>query len=267
MKAVLLLIHDDAGEEARLQAALDLTRAIGGHLNCLDVVQTPVLVGSGFLTSGAELALIEDLRAREAANRARTEARLADELVTWSWKDATGNIVELLKNESALADIIVLNTAFTTDKLTNMRTIVSEVVLLAAKPILAVPQTCHGLDTNGHALIAWNGSPAVAKTLREVTPLLALAASVTILEIGETGGLAAEEAAVYLSRHHVHSRIEHGEATDMSVDEFLLTACRNRQPAYCLMGAHGHWRLRETLFGGVTSRMVGESPVPLVLGH
>jgi hypothetical protein len=29
MKSVLLLVHDDAGQEARLQAALDVVRAIG----------------------------------------------------------------------------------------------------------------------------------------------------------------------------------------------------------------------------------------------
>lgn len=38
MKNVLVLLHDDAGQEARLQVALDLTRALSGHLKCLDVV-------------------------------------------------------------------------------------------------------------------------------------------------------------------------------------------------------------------------------------
>ncbi len=40
MKNVLLLIHDDAGEEARLQVALDLARGLSGHLICVDIVQT-----------------------------------------------------------------------------------------------------------------------------------------------------------------------------------------------------------------------------------
>jgi nucleotide-binding universal stress UspA family protein len=33
------------------------------------------------------------------------------------------------------------------------------------------------------------------------------------------------------------------------------------------MGAYGHSRLREGLFGGVTRRMLADSPVPLLLGH
>ena len=41
MKTVMVLIHDDAGQEARLQCALDVVRAVEGHLVCLDVVQLP----------------------------------------------------------------------------------------------------------------------------------------------------------------------------------------------------------------------------------
>jgi hypothetical protein len=37
MKNVLLLVHDDPGQEARVQAALDVVRAIEGHLICLGV--------------------------------------------------------------------------------------------------------------------------------------------------------------------------------------------------------------------------------------
>ena len=41
MKNILLLVHDDPGQEARVQAALDLTRALDGHLTCLDVAAMP----------------------------------------------------------------------------------------------------------------------------------------------------------------------------------------------------------------------------------
>jgi nucleotide-binding universal stress UspA family protein len=43
MKNFLLLIHDDAGQEARLQAELDITRALGGHLKCVDVPPLTVI--------------------------------------------------------------------------------------------------------------------------------------------------------------------------------------------------------------------------------
>lgn len=45
MKNILLLIHDDDGQEARLQAALDVTRSVGGHLTCLAIVVAPPVGG------------------------------------------------------------------------------------------------------------------------------------------------------------------------------------------------------------------------------
>ena len=42
MKNILLLVHDDAGQEARFQAALDIGRAVEGHLSCLDVTVIPM---------------------------------------------------------------------------------------------------------------------------------------------------------------------------------------------------------------------------------
>jgi nucleotide-binding universal stress UspA family protein len=267
MKNVLLLVHDDAGQEARFQAALDLVRALSGHLTCLDIVQMPVLIGTDYTMADAEVALLADVRNREAENGGRIKARLAVEDVPWNWVDAVGDISGLLEAEAGLADVVVLNTSFADHERPNMRAIVSDVILHTEKPILAVSQEARGIDTGGHALVAWNGAPAIANALRAVTPLLALAQGVTIVEIGTIAGPPAEEAAVYLSRHGIHARVDRSVPLVGTVDDALLAACRDRAPAYCVIGAYGHSRLREWLVGGVTRRMLADSPVPLVLGH
>lgn len=267
MKNVLLLIHDDSGQEARLQSSLDLVRAICGHLTCLDIVQVPVLIGADYTMADAQVILLTEARNRQEINRHRIEALLSVEDIAWDWADATGDIAGLLEAEASLADIIVLNTMFADHEPPDMRALVSDVVMRAGKPILAVPQRFRSLDIAGQVLVAWNGAPAVAETLRAVTPLLALAQGVTIVEIGETDGPPAEDAAAYLSRHGIHARIDRDVPLEWTVVDALLAACRDRNPAYCIIGASGHSRLRERLLGGVTRRMLAESPVPLLLGH
>src|SRR3546814_6207693 len=69
-----------------------------------------------------------------------------------------------------------------------MRWIISSVVTESGKPVLAVPPATKKLDVTGEALVAWNGSPPVAETLRAAVPLLSLAAGVQILQIGEAEG-------------------------------------------------------------------------------
>ena len=76
MKNVLVLAHDDEGQEARLQAALDATRALGGHLTCIDVVSPPLVLTDPY--AGAAMAVtIDYARQVEEENRARLRRRLA----------------------------------------------------------------------------------------------------------------------------------------------------------------------------------------------
>lgn len=75
MKNILLLAHDDEGQEARLQVALDVTRSLSGHRTCLDVIVPPVVI-SDFYIGGGEAAVLDDARRQEEANLARLRARL-----------------------------------------------------------------------------------------------------------------------------------------------------------------------------------------------
>lgn len=266
MKNVLLLVHDDAGQESRIQAALDLTRYLSGHLTCLDIVQIPVLAGSEYYPD-AELMLLQDARKREEVNAGRIKARLEAEDVAWNWIDHTGNIAPLLQDCAALADVIVLNTSVADNFVPDMISIVSDAVLKSGKPILAVPDDCRGIDFGGHVLVAWDGSGPAAEALRSAAPLLASAEGVTIIEIGEVRGEIAEDAAAYLSRHGVRPRVEHLEEPEQGVAAGLLDEMDRRRPAFCVMGAYGHSRLRESLFGGTTRKMLAEAKVPLFLAH
>ena len=105
MKTILLLVHDDEGQEARLQSALDVVRAVDGHLTCLDVVIVPEISGDLWDAGTAGGILLAEERAREAANRSRLEPRLAHEDISWNWLDATGDIAPCLARASALAEL------------------------------------------------------------------------------------------------------------------------------------------------------------------
>lgn len=267
MKNILLLAHDDAGEEARLQVALDLARALSGNLSCLNVEEMPFLVGSEYMMADAEAILLEQAHRRQAENRQRIEGRLRMEDVLWDWVDVTGDFILALEGQAGLADIIVLNTALINDSDLDMRNIGSEILMRARKPVLAAPQAARGLDLGGQVLIAWDGSTAICETLNAAAALLRLASHVTMVQVGEISGTAIEEGAAYLSRHGIHARLEFGDVDKGTVAGALLDLCTKRRPAYCVMGAYGHSRLRQRLFGGTTHTMLSESPVPLLLGH
>ncbi|WP_244650132.1 hypothetical protein [Sphingomonas sp. CFBP 13706] len=70
MKNILVLAHDDEGQEARLQAALDLGRALTGHITCLDVTYIPPILGNDYSEAGyAMAAVLADETTRESPTR------------------------------------------------------------------------------------------------------------------------------------------------------------------------------------------------------
>ena len=265
MKNVLLLVHNDDGQEARLQVALDLTRALSGHLTCVDVVQM-VYQDDGMFGSGGNMLLAAG-QADEDVNRARIKARLQREDVTWNWIDRIGDLAGCVVQAAGLADVIVVNRRLTSDPL-DMARIAATVAIDTHKPVVAVPDTVGRFDTAGRALIAWDGSLLAMTALRAALPLLQLAQSVRIIEIDiAADATPAEDAARYLSRHDVHPEICRVAALGEHADAIILRNAAEYGAAYCLMGAYGHARTFEALFGGVTRRMLQTSDIPLVLVH
>lgn len=265
MKNILLLVHDDEGQEARLQAALDLTRALGGHLQCVDVTPFPVIAGELYPGFG-ETTVILDEQDSEARNKARITAHLAKEDVSWDWVDTTGEIASCLLKEAALADIVVLNRQLDSYPLPDMRTIAGRVLINARVPVLAVPQDVKGFSMK-RALLAWDGHPSCIATVRACTPLLAMAEEVEVLTIDD-GSIVADpaEAARYLSRHDVGANIRILKDRLNPVDVLIEEEAAQQKADYVIMGAYGRGRFMET-FGGVTRRMLTRAKLPLILGH
>jgi nucleotide-binding universal stress UspA family protein len=267
MKTVLLLVHDDAGQEARLQAALDVTRAIEGHLKCVDVSVMPALAGNLYSTLGEALLLADECE-QEAQNRVRLEARLAREGLPWDWTDCIGAIAPALEEASALADLIVVNRALEAFPLPAMRNIAGDLVVRSGKPILAVPEDARGVNVCGDVLICWDGSACSVSAMRAAVPLLRLAETVTLFEIDDDGrGSTIGAAAEYLSRHDIHARLRQCHARTRAAGDIILDAIRADRVDYVVMGGFSHLRFSEALFGGVTRTMLRHSPVPIFLAH
>ena len=267
MKNILLLVHDDDGQEARVQAALDLGRALDGHIDCIGVTYTPPLIGGRY----DDLYLLGDAltqeHARERDNRARMTERLAREDVPHDWAEATGDIGPALRNRCDLSDVIVINRRLDDYSVPDMRDVAGDVIVSSGKPVLAVPEDCPRLDLS-RPLIAWDGSRCAAAALRAAVPLLQKAGQVTILEV-EDGSVAtpAEEAAEYLSRYDVHAQVVRIAVAPGGAGQVIREELVRRGASYLVMGGFGHPRFVQSLFGGVTREMLGSSPVPVFLAH
>lgn len=268
MKNILLLVHEDNGQEARFQAALDVTRTVEGHLTCVDIVQFTPIPGDAYGLSDGGVMLMQTQREIESANRTRLEKRLKIEGVSWDWVELIGNFDVALEDSAALADLIVVNREVPDLTVRDVRKVAEPLVIRSGKPILAAVDD-DGFNAAGHALIAWDGSDAVARAAQAAVPLLRHSETVTVMELDDnTIDNPAEMAAVYLSRHGIHAEVLRLDVpTSDFVEPVLLSKIESGRYDWLVMGAFSTSRIRETLFGGVTKRMLKESPVPLFIAH
>jgi nucleotide-binding universal stress UspA family protein len=93
--------------------------------------------------------------------------------------------------------------------------------------------------------------------------------SVTVYEVDDGSGESSiEEAAEYLSRHGIKADVIRDKVADSDfVEPLLLLKLESGRFGWAVMGAFSKSRVRETLFGGVTKRMLKESPIPLLIAH
>lgn len=269
MKTVLLYANEDSGLESRLQAALDVVRAFDAHLSCVQVTPFDAFImGDPFGGVYALPTLLEAVRTAEDAHRARLEGRLRSEGVSWDWFRYDGSPAQVVADRSRLSDLIVLSLPEAGGASDGPLSMVGDVALHARAPVLAVPQSSRSLDCLGRAAVAWNGSLEAAHALRLTLPMLARASQVHIVEVTEDkAGFPATDASQYLARHGIRSELHEWPGSGRSVADALDDAAQALGANYVVMGAYGHSRLRESVFGGTTRDMLHRGALPLLLAH
>lgn len=266
MKTLLILAHDDPGQEARLQVAMDLARRLDAHLTFLDVVVLPPAYIDDSVGSTISATIIEGQIEQETANRGKIEAQLVHEDVSWDWQERTGDLVGSLCSAAQFTDLVIVNRQLE-DPVTPMRSIAGGVITGAGKPILAVPQDVRKFDDRC-AVVAWDGSVTATAALRNAIPLLKLMEHVFLVEVAtDRADGWAEDAARYLSRHGIHARIERVPPLPSGIARTLIAEAGRHGAGLIVAGGYGHSRLREAVFGGVTRELLMHSPYPLLLSH
>ncbi len=267
MKSILLHVNDDAGMEARLQAAFDAARAFNGHITFLQAAPPEIFVAGDFFGGAYAVAdLAEAVHQRQAEHREVLERRLQVEDVRWDWIVVRDDPANALAGRASLADLTIVSVPG--DQAGEGGTLAADLVVTVRGPVLAVPSTLRSLDCGGIAVVGWNGSMEAAHALRMSLPLLARASLVRLVTVvEEASGIPPTAGAEYLSRHDVAVELSEWPQEGRSVTAALLDAARTLEADYIVAGAYGHSRFREAVLGGVTRDLLRQSNVPLILTH
>ncbi len=268
----ILTVVDLAGERPAASAAAELARRLDAHLTGITGAHVPVIPTGGMALAPVELsAQVRDLwlqQAREADAAFQEIGRLAgiryDSILIDAPADAY--FAELLRR-SRLTDLVVVGQE-DPDLPEPMRKQLIETLLFeGGAPVFLVPYVGTRDVALGRALIAWDGSATAARAIRAALPLLAATESVMVLAVGKRPPEEASDLAVHLDRHGLKVEVEQMPPTEVAVADVLLNTVSDRGFDFVVMGAYGHSRMRESLFGGATRDILGEMTVPVLMAH
>jgi nucleotide-binding universal stress UspA family protein len=269
MKSILVEVTGNDVQDGPLQAALDLVRATNGHLTCLQVAPyAAYAAGESFVDPGMLSALVESIDAQCLEEQARIESALANEGISWDWVRRDGDDVQAIASQSRLADAVVIAQRGHRNDAARQTGFVGALTLASRAPVIVVPPAIRGFAVAGSAMIAWDGSFECAQALRAALPMLAFAEAVDVITVGDTQHeFPATSACTHLSRHGIRAELLVRTCEGETTAATILRAAAERGAAYLVMGAYGHSRLREYVFGGVTRSLIAEATLPLVLAH
>lgn len=197
-------------------------------------------------------------------NDMRTELGLGDRL---HFDRVAGRVDAVLSECARGYDILLVGQDQNEDIDEHVTIHPDRIALLSGRPVLVVPASFDAHASHAHAALAWDGSRAAARALSDSLGLLEDQGRVTILTVGDaTLPRPITELQLHLSRHGV-AATHHPLAPVPGIARALLAYCRENDPSFLVMGAFEHSKFREDFLGGVTARVLRDTPIPVLLSH
>jgi len=149
-----------------------------------------------------------------------------------------------------------------------------ELLFAFGGPALIVPQETPPSHRVGrHVLIAWDASREAKRAVADAMPFLAAADRTTILVVDPQGqhtagdhGLAAALAA-RLKRHGIDAAMVNAISGGRNIGSVILEQAKDAGADMIVMGAYGHMRVIEMIFGGATRTVLADMAVPVLMSR
>ncbi len=276
-KTILVHLNDSRRADRILAPALDLARRYSAHLIALHVFPGIVLTPPVAMPYGGSVVGAAVAGEREESDKIRAifdEATRGQTLVPeWRELKAThADLGALVLEHTRAADLVVAGQADPEWDLSPVLDFPERLAMSSGRPVLVVPHAGVFRSVGQRVTVAWAGRRESARAVFDALPLLVEAENVQILSIAHKDEKIGDQApdteiAAALARHGVKVATRRSEAIATSVSDEILNRVSDDNSDLLVMGAYGHSRLREFVFGGVTREITRHMTVPTLLSH
>ncbi|OBQ64491.1 universal stress protein [Mesorhizobium erdmanii] len=275
-KTLLTVTGADQGDDD-LKLAAGLCEEINAHLSALVLVIAAPPAGGAYaeVVSPAWLAEreveMEMLQKRTSAVSKMLSAipvstDLSSDYPEQSWAD------DVIGRRARYADLTIVGPEVLASQMLKEK-IVAGALFSSGRPVLLVPKGARATLKPKHVLVAWDASLEAARAVRESLDILSRADEVRVVMVDPIederhhGDEPGADVATYLSRHGAKVTVERLPSSNHSIGEVLRQHAVDTSAELMVMGAYGHSRLRERIFGGVTRSMIENPGLPIIMAR
>ncbi|MCO5732020.1 universal stress protein [Rhizobium sp. SSA_523] len=271
----ILAILGSKEEGADIHAAIEMAAQFNAHLSVLvvDVSAPPTIgdypVGTQWLDSR-----VEDIRILHAAAD-KVKAICETAAIPFDlerYYTERPFLADLVFQRALYADLVVMGHR-TRSEATILNAVVDGAVFDAQRPMLLLPVRDTGPDQLKTVMLAWNSRAEAGRAAREAMDLFGRADKVHVVLVDPdasyhgSGGEPGADVATFLARHGINVTVDQLPSGGRPIEDILKAHALEIGADLIVMGAYGHSRLRERVFGGVTQSMLEEPPVPLLIAR
>ncbi|CEO91799.1 Universal stress protein family (plasmid) [Sinorhizobium fredii HH103] len=258
-----------------LQVATDISDQVSAHLSALIVGFAPQPTGRYATLAPAWL----EQRERNLQALGETAKTVRDKLskrgisfdVDSIYAEVAGATYDI--GERALYSDLILMGPGAFENADLKQQIITGGLFQSGRPVLLIPPGSIPTLKPKTVLLAWDSRAQSAHAAREALQLMSNAKFVHLAMVDPTatprqsGDEPGADVAAYLARHGIDVTVDALPSAGRTVAQVLQRHANDVAADMIVMGAYGHSRLRELVFGGVTRSMLNEARLPVLMAR
>ena len=270
MTILSILGSEQADED--LSSAIQVATEVGAHLVVVaaGIAESPTVgdypVGIGWIERREEASRqLEAVRSR-VVQQCQSSGLTHEVAIAFAEKAA---LEDMLFQKALHSDIAVIGRGVS--GIADLRRVVVDAVIFqAGRPLLLASHKGTVTLKPKRVLLAWDSKAGAAHAATAAMKFLVDADQVNLVIVdpdADDGEEPGADAAAYLSRHGVKVVVDQLTSGGHPVETVLQQHASEIQADLMVMGAYGHSRMRQWIFGGVTASTLQGASLPVFMAH
>ncbi len=191
-----------------------------------------------------------------------------------AWEVLTGNAGVALARRGRFYDILITGQFARAIRREQGVLQPEELIHSIGKPLIIVPENYEPREFKETAAIAWDGSRSASRALSDAMQILETKKKLDVLVVeGKKSSedpyapLSATDIVAHLKKHGVDAKEIRIAPGRQSAARAVLDYCGTTDPDLLVMGAFGRGKLGAMLFGSMTTGVLAEMNVPVLVSH